>query len=39
MLDKLPNHSNEGKGKEKKKEQGVGKEEKRKKQWLHSQFL
>ena len=36
MLDKLPNHSNEGKGKEKKKEQGVGKEEKRKKQWLHS---
>ena len=35
-LDKLPDHSNEGKGKEKKKEQGVGKEEKRKKQWLHS---
>ena len=31
MLDKLQNHSNEGKGKEKKKEQGVGKEEKRKK--------
>ena len=31
MLDKFPNHSNEGKGKEKKKEQGVGKEEKRKK--------
>ena len=36
MLDKLPNHSNEGKGKEKKKERGEGKEEKRKKQWLHS---
>ena len=36
MLDKFPNHSNEGKGKEEKKEQGVGKEEKRKKQWLHS---
>ena len=36
MLNKFPNHSNEGKGKEKKKEQGVGKEEKRKKQWLHS---
>ena len=33
---KLQNHSNKGKGKEKKKEQGVGKEEKRKKQWLHS---
>ena len=31
MLDKLPNHGNEGKGKEKKKEQEVGKEEKRKK--------
>ena len=31
MLDKLQNHSNEGKGKEKMKEQGVGKEEKRKK--------
>ena len=29
--EKLQNHSNEGKGKEKKKEQGVGKEEKRKK--------
>ena len=36
MLDKLPNHSNERKGKEKKKEQREGKEEKRKKQWLHS---
>ena len=36
MLNKLPNHGNEGKGKEKTKEHGVGKEEKRKKQWLHS---
>ena len=34
--EKLQNHSNEGKGKEKKKERGEGKEEKRKKQWLHS---
>ena len=33
--EKLQNHSNEGKGKEKKKERGDGKE-KRKKQWLHS---
>ena len=29
-------HSNEGKGKEKKKERGEGKEDKKKKQWLHS---
>ena len=28
--------SNEGKGKEKKKERGEGKEDKKKKQWLHS---
>ena len=28
--------TNEGKGKEKKKERGEGKEEKRKKQWLYS---
>ena len=34
--DKLQNHSNEGKGKENKKWRGEGKEEKRKKQWLHS---
>ena len=34
--DKLQNHSNEGKGKEKKKERGGRKEEKRQKQWLHS---
>ena len=34
--EKLQNHSNEGKGKEKKKERGEGKEEKRKMQWLHS---
>ena len=34
--EKLQNHSNEGKGKEKRKERGEGKEEKRKKQWLHS---
>ena len=34
--DKLQIHSNEGKGKEKKKERGGRKEEKRKKQWLHS---
>ena len=33
---KLQNHSNEGKGKEKKKERGGRKEEKRQKQWLHS---
>ena len=33
------NHINEGKGKENKKEQGGRKEEKRKKQWLHSKFL
>ena len=33
--EKLQNHSNEGKGKEKKKERGEGKEEKRKKQWSH----
>ena len=32
--DKLQNHSNEGKGKEKKKERGEGKEEKTKKRWL-----
>ena len=30
--EKLQNHSNEGKGKEKKKERGEGKEEKKKKQ-------
>ena len=34
--EKLQNHSNEGKEKEKKTERGEGKEEKRKKQWLHS---
>ena len=34
--DKLQNHTNEGKRKEKKKEAGERKEEKRKKQWLHS---
>ena len=34
--DKLQNHSNEVKGKEKKKERGEGKEEKIKKQWLRS---
>ena len=34
--EKLQNHSNEGKGKEKKKERGERKEEKRKQQWLHS---
>ena len=33
---KLENHNIEGKGKEKKKERGGRKEEKRKKQWLHS---
>jgi len=37
--EKLQNHSKEGKGREKKKELWEGKEEKRKKQWLHSQFL
>ena len=37
--DKLQNHTNEGKGKGKKKEPGGRKEEKRKKQWLHSWFL
>ena len=39
MPDKLQNHTNEGKGKEKKKDPGERKEEKRKKQWLHSWFL
>ena len=34
--EKLQNHSNEGKGREKRNERGEGKEEKRKKQWLHS---
>ena len=34
--DKLQNHSNEGKGEEKKKERRGRKEEKRQKQWLHS---
>ena len=34
--DKVQNHTNGGKGKEKKKEAGGRKEEKRKKQWLHS---
>ena len=34
--DKLQNNTNEGKGKEKKKERGGIKEEKRKKQWLHT---
>ena len=33
---KLQNHTDEGKGKEKKKEQGGRKEEKRKRQLLHS---
>ena len=32
----LQNHSNEGKGKQENIERGDGKEEKRKKQWLHS---
>ena len=36
--DKLQNHTNEVKGKEKKKERGAKKEE-TKKQWLHSYFL
>ena len=34
--EKLQNHSNKGKGTEKKKEQGERKEEKRKEQLLHS---
>ena len=34
--DKLQNHTNEGKGNEKKKEAGGRQEEKRKQQWLHS---
>ena len=34
--DKLQNHRNKGKGKEKKKERGGRKEEKRKKQFFHS---
>ena len=34
--DKLQNHYNEGKGKEKKKERGGRKEKKTKKPWLHS---
>ena len=34
--EKLQNHSNKGKGEEKKKERGEGKEEKKKNQWLHS---
>ena len=34
--EKFQNHCNEGKGKEKKQERGERKEEKRKKQWLHS---
>ena len=34
--EKLQNHSDEGEGKEKKKERGEGKEEKKKKQWMHS---
>ena len=37
--DKLQNHTNKGKGKEKKKERGGRKEKKRKEQWLLSQFL
>ena len=37
--DKLQNHTNEEKGKEKKKERGGRKEEKKNKQWLHSYFL
>jgi len=35
-LDKLQKHTNEGKRKVKKKEQGGRKVEKREKQWLHS---
>ena len=34
--EKLQNHSNEGKAKDKKKERGEGKKEKGKKQCLHS---
>jgi len=34
--EKLQNHSDEGKVKDKKKERGEGKEEKKKKQRLHS---
>ena len=38
--ERLQNHSDEGKGKEKKKERGEEKgEEGKKKQWLHSYFL
>ena len=37
--EKLENHTNEGKGKEKTKNRGGRKEERRKKQWLHSYFL
>ena len=33
--EKLQNHSSEGKGMDKNNERGEGKEEKRKKQWLH----
>ena len=33
---RLQNHTNEGKAKERKRERGGRKEEKRKKQWLHS---
>ena len=39
MSKKLENPTNEGKGKEKTKKRGGRKEEKRKKQWLHSYFL
>ena len=39
ISEKLQNHTNEGKGKAKKKERGERKEGKRKKQWLHSWFL
>ena len=39
VSEKLENHTNEGKGKEKTKTRGGRKEEKRKKQWLHSYFL
>ena len=34
--DKLQNYTNEGKAKERKRQRGGRKEEKRKKQWLHS---
>ena len=37
--DKLQNHTNEEKGKEKKKERGGRKEKKRKEQWLHLKKL